>query len=147
MEEIHRSTGFTSQFFFIFWTSCYNPLLDRTRCRSRCWARHVDMGRHSGAVPPKFILCPPNFVATRKICFKHVVKQKSFPPKMFCAPPNLEETWLRACVEQPFDYLVVQNRLTVHPVRRSMDWTVKANLVDGLFFCATFTEGAISHFV
>ena len=38
-------------------------------------------GGYSGAVPFKFLLCPPNFVAPRKICFEHIVKQKPWPPK------------------------------------------------------------------
>ena len=42
-----------------------------------------------------------------------------------------------AGVEQPFDFLIVQNRQAVQSMRRSMDWTLEDNMVDGLFFCAT----------
>jgi len=42
-------------------------------------------------------------------------------------------------VEQPFDYLVVQNREAVQSVEMSLDWTLEENMVDGLFFCATLT--------
>ena len=44
-----------------------------------------------------------------------------------------------AGVEQPFDCLIVQNRQAVQSMRRSMDWTLEDNVVDGLFFCATLT--------
>jgi len=43
---------------------------------------------------------------------------------------------LGANVEQPFDCLIVQNR---QAMRRSMNWTLEDNMVDGLFFCATLT--------
>ena len=57
-----------------------------------------------GQCPSKFRLCPPDFVAPRKICFKHIVKARIFPPlKMYCAPPNLQ-TWLRACADVHQDY-------------------------------------------
>jgi len=46
---------------------------------------------------------------------------------------------LGAGVEQPFDCLIVQNRQAVQSVGRLMDWTVENDMVDGLFFCATFT--------
>jgi len=39
-------------------------------------------GGHSGAASLNF-LCPPNFVVTRKICFKHLIRQKSWPPKVY----------------------------------------------------------------
>ena len=51
-------------------------------------------GEHSGAVSPNF-LCPQNFVVTRMICFKHLIRQKSCPAKMHFASPeplNLD-TW------------------------------------------------------
>ena len=44
-------------------------------------------GGHSGALK--------NFVVSRKICFKHIVK-KIFPPKYLFFIPNLK-TWLRSC--------------------------------------------------
>ena len=47
---------------------------------------------------------------------------------------------LGAGVEQPFDCLIVQNRQAVQSIRRSMEWTLEDNVVDGLFFCATLTS-------
>jgi len=44
-----------------------------------------------------------------------------------------------ASVEQPFDCLIVQNCQAVQSVKRSMDWSLEDNMVDGLFFCATLT--------
>ena len=44
---------------------------------------------------------------------------------------------LGAGVEQPFHCLIVQNRRAVQSMRRSMDWTLEDNVVNGLFFCAT----------
>jgi len=46
---------------------------------------------------------------------------------------------LGAGVEQPFVCLIVQKRHAVQSVGRSMGWTLEDNMVDGLFFCATFT--------
>jgi len=43
--------------------------------------RPVATGGHSGAVPPKFLLCPPKFSCSQKICFKNVIKTKIVPPK------------------------------------------------------------------
>jgi len=51
----------------------------------------------------------------------------------------------RAGVEQPFSCLIVQNCQAVQSMRRSMDWTLKDNLVDSLFFCATLTGRRASH--
>ena len=50
-----------------------------------------------------------------------------------------------AVVEQPFDCLIVQNCQAVQPMGRSMDWTVKGNRVDGLFFCATLASRRGGH--
>jgi len=48
---------------------------------------------------------------------------------------------LGAGVEQPFfNCLIVQNRQAVQSVRRSVDWTLEEDMVDGLFFCATLTD-------
>jgi len=41
--------------------------------------------------------------------------------------------------DQPFDCLIVQNHQAVQSMRRSMDWTLEDNMVDGLFFCITLT--------
>jgi len=46
---------------------------------------------------------------------------------------------LGAGVEQTFDCFIVQNRQAVQSMRRSMDWTLEDNMVDGLFFCATLS--------
>ena len=50
-----------------------------------------------------------------------------------------------AGVEQPFDSLIVQNCQAVQSMGRSMDWALEDNMVDGLFFCATFTGRRGSH--
>jgi len=45
--------------------------------------------RHGGAFGgnyPQIFIVPPNFVVLRKICFKHMIKTKSFPLKMHFAP-------------------------------------------------------------
>jgi len=42
--------------------------------------RPADTVGHSEAVIPKSFLCPPNVVVLRKICFKHMIKIKIFPP-------------------------------------------------------------------
>jgi len=38
---------------------------------------------------------------------------------------------LGAGVEQPFDCFVIQNRDAMHSTRRSTDWTMEDNMVDG----------------
>ena len=48
-------------------------------------------------------------------------------------------------VEQPFDCPIVQNRQAVQSMRRSMDSTLKDNMVDGLFLCATLTDSRGGH--
>jgi len=53
--------------------------------------------------------------------------------------PLLARLDIGASVEQPFDCLIVQNLQAVQSMRRSMDWTLEDNVVDGLFFCATLT--------
>ena len=50
-----------------------------------------------------------------------------------------------ADVEQPFDCDIVQNRQVTQSMKRSMDWTLEDNMVDGLFFCATLTGGRGGH--
>jgi len=52
---------------------------------------------------------------------------------------------LGAVAEQPFDCLIVQNRQAVQSMKRSMDWTLEDNMVDGLFFCATLTGRTGGH--
>ena len=53
---------------------------------------------------------------------------------------------LGADVEQPFDCLIVQKRQTVQSMRRSMNWTLEENMLDGrLFFCATLTGRRRGH--
>jgi len=46
---------------------------------------------------------------------------------------------LWADVELPFNCFIIQNRLAVQSMRRSMDWTLEDNMVEGLLFCATLT--------
>ena len=46
---------------------------------------------------------------------------------------------LGADVEQPFDCLIVQNHQAMQSMGMPMDWTLKDNTVDGLFFCNTLT--------
>ena len=50
-----------------------------------------------------------------------------------------------AGVEQPFGCLIVQNRQVVQSIGRSMDWTLKDNMVDGLVFWATLTGSRGGH--
>ena len=50
-----------------------------------------------------------------------------------------------ASVEQSFDYFVIQNRQTVQSMGRSMDWTMKDHMANGLFFCATLTSRRRDH--
>jgi len=45
-----------------------------------------------------------------------------------------------AGVEKPFGCLVIQNRQAVHSMVRSMAWTVKGDIIDGIFFCAILTS-------
>ena len=53
--------------------------------------------------------------------------------------PLLAALDLGAGDEQLFHCLVVQQRQAVQSMRRSMDWTVEDNMVDGFSFCATLT--------
>jgi len=43
-------------------------------------------------------------------------------------------------IEQRFDCLVVENRQAMRSIGSSMDWTLKNNMVNGLYFCATLTS-------
>ena len=65
----------------------------------------------------------------------------------FCVSSNhcLAAPDLGAGVEQPYDWLIVQNRQAVQSMGKSMDWTLEDNMVDGLFFCATLTSRRGSH--
>jgi len=51
----------------------------------------------------------------------------------------LGRTRLRGGVEQSFGCPIVQNRQDMQSMRRSMDWTMENNLVDGWSFCAILT--------
>ena len=62
-----------------------------------------------------------------------------------CSNHCLAALDLGADVEQPFGSLIVQNRQAMQSIRRSMDWTLEENMVDGLFFCATLTGRIGSH--
>ena len=46
---------------------------------------------------------------------------------------------LRAGVEQPFGYIIIQNSQPVQSMGRSMDCTLEDSMVNGLFFCPTLT--------
>jgi len=50
-----------------------------------------------------------------------------------------------AGVEQLFDCLIVQNGQPVQSIGKLMDWTFDDNMIDGLFFCATFTGRRRGH--
>jgi len=53
-----------------------------------------------------------------------------------------------AGVEQPFGYLIVQNRQAVQSVGRSMDWTLEDNMGNGLFYATlTYRRGDHTLFV
>jgi len=52
--------------------------------------RPADTVGHLGAITPKYFLCPPIFVVVRKICFKHMIKIKIFPPKNVFSPQTLK---------------------------------------------------------
>ena len=52
---------------------------------------------------------------------------------------------LGAGVEQQFNCLIVQNRQVMQFGGKSMYWTLEDNMVDGLFFCATLTDGRGGH--
>jgi len=52
---------------------------------------------------------------------------------------------LGAGIEQSFNCLIIQNRQAVQSMRRWMDRTLEDNMVDGLFFCATFTGRRMGH--
>jgi len=51
---------------------------------------------------------------------------------------------LGAGAEQAFHFLAVQNRQAMHSVESSMYWTVKINMVNGLF-CATLASRRKNH--
>ena len=71
-------------------------------------------GRHSGAVPPIFLLCHPKFCCAQKNLFQTYSKSKNLAPlKMHCAPPNLE-IWPRAWGVRAASVLC----RTLHPVGR-----------------------------
>ena len=57
-----------------------------------------------------------------------------------CNSPLLGRSRSRADVEQPFDCCIIQNRQVVQSTDRSMDWSVKDNMIDDLFFCTTHTR-------
>ena len=48
--------------------------------------RPADTVGHSGAVTQKSFLCTPNFVVLRKICFKHMINIRIFPPQKCILP-------------------------------------------------------------
>jgi len=63
-----------------------------------------------------------------------------------CSNHCLDGLHLGADVEQSFDCLIVQNRQPMLSMGRSIDWTLKDNMVEGFFFCPTLTgRRVISH--
>jgi len=46
----------------------------------------VATGAFGGSAPLNFFCAPKNFVAPRKVCFKHIVKAKIVPPKNVLCP-------------------------------------------------------------
>jgi len=56
----------------------------------------VDTVGHLGAVTPNIFCASQNFLVLRKICFKHIIKIKIFPPLKCILPPQILKTWLRA---------------------------------------------------
>ena len=59
-------------------------------------------GEHTGQFPPIF-WATKNFVAPRKISFKHIIKQKSCPWKMHFVSPNFK-TWPQAYIQPTTNY-------------------------------------------
>jgi len=51
---------------------------------------------------------------------------------------------LGAGVEQPFDCLIIQNHKAVQSMSRSVGWTLKDNMVDGLFLQHTWSNSTKS---
>jgi len=47
--------------------------------------------------------------------------------------------------EQPIDYLIIQNRLTVQSMVRAMVWTWGGSMFDGLIVSATLTSRRSCH--
>jgi len=52
---------------------------------------------------------------------------------------------LKAGIEQPFHYLVDQNRQAMHSMRMPIDWPVKDKMFNGLFLCTTLTSRKRGH--
>ena len=80
------------------WT--YNALYF-TLCKSERHFRSKDQApshgaRHSGAGPPKFFVALPNFVVSRKICLKHIIKTKIFSLKNAFFPQTLKPDYVPA---------------------------------------------------
>jgi len=51
---------------------------------------------------------------------------------------------LGAGVEQPIDYLIIQNRQAIQSIGRAMDWTFE-DMFDGLIVSATLTSRRSGH--
>jgi len=68
----------------------------------------------------------------------------SFEPvlSVHCLTASLD---LGTGVEQPIDYLIIQNRQAVQSMGRVMDWTLEDNMFDDLIFCATLTGRREGH--
>ena len=76
-------------------------------------SRPVATGRHLRAVPPIFVWAPPNFIVSRKICFKYKMIKKSCPPKISLPPkPYNLATGLS---ESPYSVPLEQERSLQRP--------------------------------
>jgi len=67
-------------------------------------------------VPPNF-LCPSKFLWPEQFCFKHIIKQKSFPQKKFLPPQTLKPGhWPAFCpksLDRPW-YKNSSNQICLH---------------------------------
>jgi len=66
-------------------------------------------GKHSGAVPPKIFVLP-NFIVSRKISFKHLIKTKSFSLKNASFPQTLKPGYRPVLHSYARQLFVLRNR-------------------------------------
>ena len=67
----------------------------------------------------------------------------SFEPVLFVH--CLAALDLGAGVEQPIDYLIIQNRQAIQSMARAMDWTFEDNMFDALIASAPLTSRRSGH--
>jgi len=71
------------------------------------------------------------------ICFRKTSGSNTVAPNLLLAPGAINAAQdLGPGVEQPFDCLIVQERQAMRSMGRSMDWSVKDNIVNGMFLYA-----------